>query len=158
MLRCCSFFFAYRHRILSSILYGSCSCMMCWELHTGGDYIRCALVGVMNECVSQDAQNKHCQNYPLLFNMFLFLFYINTQTVFVATKCMVMSHEQNAGWNQDKDIGNKSFEMVEVFRYLEWTITNQNSIYEEIKSRLKLVNTCYNSVQNLLLSNLHPKI
>ena len=67
--------------------------MMCYELHTRGDCIRCALVGGMNECISQDAWNKQFQNYPLLFNMFLFLLYINIQTVFVATKCMVMSHE-----------------------------------------------------------------
>jgi len=50
--------------------------------------------------------------------MFLFLFYINTRTEFVVTKCMVMSHEQNGGRNQDIEIGNKAFEMVEVFRYL----------------------------------------
>jgi hypothetical protein len=36
-------------------------------------------------------------NYPSLFNMFLFLFYLNTQTVFVVTKCVVMSRELNAG-------------------------------------------------------------
>ena len=71
--------------------------MMCCDLHTRGDCIRCALVGVLNECVNQDAWNKQGQNYPLLFNMFLFLLHINIQTVFVATKCMVMSHEQNAG-------------------------------------------------------------
>ena len=156
MLICCSFLFAYRHLILSSVLYGSCPCLMCCEMHTRGDHIRCALVGVMNECVSQDAQNKQCQNYPLLFNMFPFL-YINTQIVFVAAKCMVMSHEQNAGWNHNIEIGNKSFEMVEMFRYMGWTLTNQNSIHEEIKSRLKLVNTYYNSVQNLLFSNLLSK-
>jgi len=67
------------------------------ELHTRGDCIRCALVGVMNECVSQDARNKQCQNYPLLFNMFLFLFYATIQPVFVVTKCMVMSNEKNSG-------------------------------------------------------------
>jgi hypothetical protein len=58
---------------------------MCYELHARGDRIRCSLVGVMSEHVNQDAWNKRCQNYHLLFNMFLFLFYINTQTVFVAT-------------------------------------------------------------------------
>ena len=34
------------------------------------------------------------------------------------------------------------------------TITNQNSIQEEIKSRLKSGNVCYHSVQNLLSSSL----
>jgi hypothetical protein len=37
------------------------------------------------------------------------------------------------------------------------TLTNQNSIEEEIKSRLKSVNTCYHSVQNILSSNLLSK-
>jgi hypothetical protein len=34
-------------------------------------------------------------------------------------------------------IDNRSFEMVEEFRYLGTTVTNQNSVQEEIKSRLK---------------------
>jgi len=33
------------------------------------------------------------------------------------------------------------------------TLTNQNSIQEEIKSRLKLGNVCYHPVQNLLTSS-----
>src|SRR5215813_302754 len=40
------------------------------------------------------------------------------------------------------------------FKYLGTTLTNQNSIQEEIKSRLKLGNACYYSVQNLLSSSL----
>ena len=37
------------------------------------------------------------------------------------------------------------------------TLTDQNSIQEEIKSILKLGNACYHSVQNLLSSNLLSK-
>jgi hypothetical protein len=37
---------------------------------------------------------------------------------------------------------------VEQFKYLETTLTNQSSIHEEIKSRLKSGNACYHSVQN----------
>ena len=37
------------------------------------------------------------------------------------------------------------------------TLTNKNSIQEEIKSRLKLGNACYYSVQNLLSSSLLSK-
>ena len=37
------------------------------------------------------------------------------------------------------------------------TLTNQNSIQKEIKSRLKLGNACYHSVQNLLSSSLLSK-
>ena len=35
---------------------------------------------------------------------------------------------------------------VDFFRYLGTTFTNQNSIQEEIKCRLKLGNACYYSV------------
>jgi hypothetical protein len=51
-------------------------------------------------------------------------------------------------------IDNSSFGRVEEFKYLGATLTNQNSIQEEIKSRLKLVNACYWAVQNLLSSRL----
>jgi hypothetical protein len=67
---------------------------------------------------------------------------------------MVESQDQNALQNNTIKIGNKSFENVEQFRYLETTLTNQNSIHEEIKSRLKSGNACYHPVQNLLSSSL----
>jgi len=46
---------------------------------------------------------------------------------------------------------------VEEFKYLGTTLTNQNSIAEEIKSRLRPGNACYHSVQNLLSSRLLSK-
>jgi hypothetical protein len=49
---------------------------------------------------------------------------------------------------------NISIERVEDFKYLEATLTDQNSIQEEIRSRLKLGNACYHSVQNILSSRL----
>jgi hypothetical protein len=36
-------------------------------------------------------------------------------------------------------------------------VTNQNSIHEEIKTRLKSANPCYHTVQNLLSSSLLSK-
>jgi len=50
--------------------------------------------------------------------------------------------------------GNGCFERVGDFQYLGTTLTDQNSIEEEIKSRLKSGNACYHSVQNLLSSSL----
>jgi len=70
---------------------------------------------------------------------------------------MVRSQDQNAGQSRSMNIGNSSFETVEEFKYLGTTLTNQNSIQEEIKSRLKSGNACYHSVQNLLSSSLLSK-
>ena len=70
---------------------------------------------------------------------------------------MVMSREQTAELSHTMKIDNSSIESVEQFKYLGTTLTNQNSIQEEIKSRLKLGNVCYHSVQNLLPSSLLSK-
>jgi hypothetical protein len=53
------------------------------------------------------------------------------------TKYMVMSRDRNAGRGHDVKIDNRFIERVEVFKYQGATITDQNSIQEEIKSRLK---------------------
>ena len=45
---------------------------------------------------------------------------------------------------------------MEEFKYLGTNVTNQNSIQEEIKSRLNSGNVCYHSVQNLM-SSLLPR-
>ena len=70
---------------------------------------------------------------------------------------MVMSRNQNAGRIHSVRIDNSTFERVEEFKYLGTTLTNQNSIVEEIKSRLLSGNACYHSVQNLLSSRLLSK-
>ena len=73
------------------------------------------------------------------------------------TKYMVMSRDQNTGRSHNMKTDNSSFERVEEFKYLGTTLTNQNSIQVEIKSRLKLGNACYHSVKNLLSSSLLTK-
>jgi hypothetical protein len=70
------------------------------------------------------------------------------------TKYVTMSREQNAGRSHNIKRDNSSFERVEEFKYLGKTLTNKNYIHEEIKSRLKLGNVCYYSVQNLFSSSL----
>jgi len=74
------------------------------------------------------------------------------------SKYMVMSRDQNAGRNRNNKIDNSSFEKVEEFKYLGTTLTNQNSIQEQIKNRLKSGNACCHSVQNILSSSLLTKI
>jgi hypothetical protein len=54
-------------------------------------------------------------------------------------------------------IDNSSFERVEEFKYLGITLTNQNSIQEEIISRMKPGNACHHSVQKCLPSSLLSK-
>jgi len=68
-----------------------------------------------------------------------------------------MPRDQNAGQSLSIKTDNISFERMERFKYLETTLTNQNSIQEEIKSRMKSGNTCYHSVKNLLSSSLLSK-
>jgi hypothetical protein len=69
------------------------------------------------------------------------------------TKYMLLSRHQNAGKNHDIKISNKAFENVAQLRYLRTTVTNQ--IW--FTRKLKRVNVCYHSVQNLLSSRLLSK-
>ena len=79
-----------------------------------------------------------------------FLQSLNPQT-------LPLCRDQNAGRIHSVRMDNSTFESVEEFKYLGTTLTNQNSIPEEIKSRLRSGNACYHSVQNLLSSRLLSK-
>ena len=70
---------------------------------------------------------------------------------------MVVSRVQRAGRNHSVKTDSNSFEGVEEFKYLGTTLTNQNFIQVEVRSRLKLGNACYHSVQRLLSSRLSSK-
>ena len=49
---------------------------------------------------------------------------------------MVMSRDHKEGRSHSIKTDNSSFGRVEEFKYLGTTLTNQNSIQEEIKSRV----------------------
>jgi len=70
---------------------------------------------------------------------------------------MVMSRVQDTGRSHSIKIDNSSFGSVENFKYLGTNLKNQNYIQEESKSRLKSVNACCHSVQNILFSRLLSK-
>ena len=53
------------------------------------------------------------------------------------TEYMIMSRDQNAERSYSMKIYNNSIERVEEFKYLGTTLTNKNSIQEEIKSRMR---------------------
>jgi hypothetical protein len=69
------------------------------------------------------------------------------------TKYIFMSRKK-AGQKHGVKIANRSFEGVAKFRYLGTTLTDQNCMQEDIKSRLNSGNACYHSVQSLLSSRL----
>ena len=108
-----------------------------------------------------------------MLRMFMYIFFVrkeNAESLVAATrkiglersadktKYMVMSRDQNAGRIHNVRTDNITFERVKEFKYLGTTLTNQNSIAGEIKSRLRSGNACYHSVQNFCLPGCYPKI
>jgi hypothetical protein len=68
-----------------------------------------------------------------------------------------MSRDRKVGRDDSVKIDNSSIERVEELKYLGTILTDQNCVQEEIRSRLKLGNACYHSVENLLSSRLLSK-
>jgi hypothetical protein len=67
---------------------------------------------------------------------------------------MLMSCNQKIGQKHSIKVDNRSFEDVEEFKYLETTLTDQNCMHKDIKSRQNSGNACYHSIQSLLSSRL----
>ena len=76
--------------------------------------------------------------------------------LYAKTKYMETGRHRGVIPNEHIKIGSNSYEKVKTFKYLGSLLTNQNSIQEEIKCRLKAGNSCYYSVQTLS-SRLIPK-
>jgi hypothetical protein len=70
------------------------------------------------------------------------------------TKCMLMLRCQKIGQKHSIKVANRSFEDVAELKYLGTTLTDQNYMHKEIKSRLNSGNSCNNSLQRLLSSHL----
>jgi hypothetical protein len=71
---------------------------------------------------------------------------------------MFISYHQNAGKNHNVKIANRIFENMAEFIHFGTTVTNQNLIHEEIKSRLNSADACHHSVRIFLSSCLVSKI
>jgi hypothetical protein len=52
---------------------------------------------------------------------------------------------------------NKSFDNVTNLKYLEVPLKNQNCMHEEIRSKIKMENTCYHLLQVLPLQTSTPR-
>jgi hypothetical protein len=65
-----------------------------------------------------------------------------------------MSHYKKAEHKHSIKIANRSFEDVANFKYMGTTLTDQNCMLEDIKSRLNSENAYYYLVQSLLSSHL----
>jgi hypothetical protein len=69
-------------------------------------------------------------------------------------KYMLISRSQKVRQKRSIKIENRFFQDVTKFSYLGTTLTDQNCMHEEIKSRLNSGKACYHSVQGLLSSRL----
>jgi hypothetical protein len=67
-------------------------------------------------------------------------------------KYVLMSHSHKIGQKHGIKIANRYFEDEAKFKYVGTTLTDQNCMHEEIKSRLNSGNACFRSVHSLLSS------
>ena len=55
-------------------------------------------------------------------------------------------------------VGSNSYQIVKTFKYLSSSLTDQNSIHEEIKYILTTGNSCYYSIQTFRLLDYSRRI
>jgi hypothetical protein len=66
---------------------------------------------------------------------------------------MSMSRHQKIGQKHSTKVANRSFEDVAKFKRQGTTITDQNCMHEEVKSRLNSRIACYHSVQSFVFAS-----
>jgi hypothetical protein len=64
---------------------------------------------------------------------------------------MVMSRREKTGQEYSIKTVNRSFEDVAKFKHFGTTLSDQNCMHEETKSRLNSGNACYHYVQSSVL-------
>jgi hypothetical protein len=74
------------------------------------------------------------------------------------TKYMEIGRRPGVMVNDQTAVGRNSYEKVKSFKYLGSLLTNENSIHEEIKCRLKAGNSSYCSIHNFYLLDSSPRI
>ena len=114
-------------------------------------------------CLKVFRNNIHHSYQPFLFFLKTMLKYFLISVRFFvpvgpSRKYMEIGRHRGIIANAHIKIGSNSYEKVKTFKYLGSLLTNQNSIQEEIKCRLKAGNSCYYSVQTLLSSRLLLRI
>jgi hypothetical protein len=82
----------------------------------------------------------------------IFMSYVENLKAYV-----LMSRYQKAEQKSSIKIADRSFEDVAKFKYLGTTLTDQNCVHGEIKSRLNSWNAYCHSVQSLMSSRLLPR-
>jgi hypothetical protein len=66
---------------------------------------------------------------------------VRLEVISEKVKNMLLSHHQNAGENHEIERANRSFENIAQFKYLETTVTDKNSIEDDIKRSFNSGNT-----------------
>jgi hypothetical protein len=121
-------------------------------------YIQCVLYGIYPMCTVRYISNVYCTVYIecVLYGIYPMCTVRYISNVYCTVHIQLHYTPVTRPYSicRPYDVVN---ERVEGLKYLGTNLTNQNSIQEEVKSRLKSDNACYYSVHNLLSSRLLSK-